>query len=620
MKKLFIYFISTFIFSFLFTIQIFADTIITTPLDSRPISKEYLKNLASIASDTVFIAGEDYLDYFTNGSGKDHFANSKQVRSKLNELVKKNDNPNTTVIINTSSYLTGGLVGSRCATNYTDLEKGLDELYEMIQTYPNPSYYLNLVMPRNLPETRGNQIWPNDKKLRGLASYYLLHHKSSPLKDEIEQQFGRVTPSEFLLEWGYVENKAKELGENNLTPWEFNFLQFFRNHYQDSEEYSEYIKNYVIPFEQSAKIFQHIMRWQKRGYLEEVIVSNDDSQLPSSIAYLYQHAEDKDWITLENGSPIKYSFARTFTTASDTSIRQYILRNYNKEESELALEGKSENINFIFGLDEVPQMIYARDLAKRTGLSADFCFTSFSDNTQVESYDVLNAGNLVKNGLNYMNTTSQKTKKTTDLFLFDYAGDVPTKVQQAEKAMFQSYKAGNHVALIELYSYQIISDGTNLLFQTLAKQKSGNTELAITQLSAFSAWNTNANAIGLGLAHAQVYAIAEETRKEKESLLEAQIKMLAQHILEDGIYIGQVKSQLGREGYLPSAEEKEKSTHLYDALKSKTILDIFKTTTYTIEGKYYQAETCQLNQYGFPWERLFDCYIDVNAAVKELKL
>ena len=47
MKKL----IFTFIFSLLFVLPVYGGTIITAPIDGRPISDEYLKNLAEIGND-----------------------------------------------------------------------------------------------------------------------------------------------------------------------------------------------------------------------------------------------------------------------------------------------------------------------------------------------------------------------------------------------------------------------------------------------------------------------------------------------------------------------------------------------------------------------------------------
>ena len=614
MKKFCTKIISTFLTTVFFTTSAMASTIITAPLDSRPISTNYLGNLAALSGDSLLVAGEKHLDYFSADGKVVRFVNSTAVRANLLNLVKTHNNTDTTFIINTSSALTGGLVGSRCAANYADIDNGLGDLFNIMHRYSNPSFYVHLVMPRNLPETRGNKIWPNDDTIRGLGYFYLQNNPTSPLADALNERYCNVTPSQALIEWGYVESKKNDLGMDGLSLWERDFLNYFNENYCSSPVYAEFTQKYQLPFQLTAKIFKTLVRWQKTGIVNEIIIGNDDSQLPASVSYLFNNAHES-WIPLEEGSPIKYSFARTYLKGSTDSIFYYMDTTYGSKEKYLNLEGKSEKVNFLFGLDEIPQLIYARDLAKRQQKSTDFHVVSYNNSSAVDTYDVLNPIRLVRNDLNYLDAGQSKAENPTDLYLFDYAGNIEEKTQNAITQMTQSRNDGKDVALIELYDYNTINTGTNRLFKKLMENNPSGDAIAITQLSAFSAWNTNANAIGLGLAHAQVYSLAREANASSEDFLEAQIKMLGQHILEDGVYFGQVRNQLTREGYNPLKHTEKNNQRLFDALSANILMEKFKATDYAVNGEIYTVNDCTLSQWGFPWHRLFDCYIDVDATV-----
>lgn len=616
MKKLFTKILSFVAMSIVCSSTAMASTIITAPLDSRPISTKYLSNLTALCGDSLIIAGENNLDYFASDNSINRFADSKAVRVDLLGLAKKNNNADTSFIINTSSALTGGLVGSRSGANYENLDEGLANLFNIMHRYSNPTYYVHLVMPRNLPETRGNEIWPDDTPVKGLGYFYLQHNPNSEQAKTINERYGSVSPSQALMEWGYVECKKTELGIEALSPWEQEYLEDFTQNYYSSEIYGKYTQKYILPFKATAEIFKSIIRWQKNGTVDEIIIGNDDSQLPASISYLYSNTESHNWIQLEDGSPIKYSFARTYLKGSADSIYYYIDKAYGNGEKDLSIKGNSQKVNFLFGLDEIPQMIYARDLAKRQKLSADIKVVNYVNSQIVESYDVLNPNQLLRNGLNYLNASKNKTEEKTDMYVFDYAGDVEEKTQSAINAMTQSLKDGKNVGLIELYTYDIINTGTNQLFKRLMANSPNGEEISITKLSAFSAWNTNANAIGLGLAHAQVYSLAKEGNTSGNSFVEGQIKMLSQHILEDGVYFGQVRNQLTREKYNPLKHNKA-NKRLYDALSANMLMAKFRETTYSINGQTYSVDTCSLVEWGFPWDRLFDCYIDVEATVSK---
>lgn len=604
------------LFTFFMSITAIGATLITAPIDSRPISMEYLENLTSLAGDEFFTVDKKVLDYFSDNPSKNRFADSKEVRKQIGELVKKNNSEDTTVLINTSSYVTGGLVGSRCAPNYDDYESALSDFRNLLTKYPKPTYYVNLAMPRNLPETRNNTIWPNDEKIRGLGYYYLKYNKNSDAKDYIVKKFYRVTPIQMLMEWGYTKNKKEELGQNSLTPWEKDYLEHIESTYQHSTTYAPYLEAYQIPFERTAALFESLLRWQKNGLLDEIIIGNDDFQLPDFINYMYKNSKETDWIPMENNSPIKFSFSRTYMTSGKNSIYNRLENMYGTQAAQKAMSGSHNKINFIFGMDEIPQLIYARDLSKRKQITTQLEPIVFGESQKVADYDVLNAQSLLNNAINFTKSAENETDSLFSLYLVDYNTIQENEIQEILNQMNDSYK-NNSVGLIELYSADVLSNGTNAVLQNLLSKNGDETEISAIQLACYSAWNTNANAIGLGVAHAQVYGITKQF-DVTPSFLESQIKILGQHILEDGSYILHTKRQLNREAFQPENKDTLISASLYDMLQPDSFIKAFKNQKYSIGNQIYQVDSCSLVDYNFPWGRLFDCYLELKVQVSAL--
>lgn len=597
------------------TVQpVFADTLLTAPLDGRPVSIEYLENLTELSGDAFLSVDKQYLDYFSGKGEGDHFADSGKVRQEIARLVEENNKEDTIVIINSASYLTGGLVGSRCAPSYDTWQADLEELHALITEYQKPAYYINLAMPRNLPETRNHAIWPDTDKQRGLAYYYLKYNKDAEGISGISG-YEMVAPEQFLMEWAYVENKRTEMGQKALTKWEADFLTVFEAKYQGNPTYDPYITSYRMPHLLTANILYHLLQWQKEGLIEEIVISNDDLELPKSIDFLYKNT-NASWIPEERGAAVKFSFARTYMTEGINSVYRLLVKEIGEDAAQKALRGEGEYVNFIFGMDEAPQLIYARVLSKRTGLSADFTAKGVIAKEGVGSYDVLDAKTLLDNAIRFVSAGSKKTAEPVSLYLYDYHAEQVWDLAETRKAMDADFEKGNAVGLIEIFSLDIpYGAKQNRMFQSLLSEKKAD-RLSFPKLASYSAWNTNANAVGLSVAHSQVYAIAKETAKDPEAFLAAQAKILAVHGLEDGFYIAKGKQVLSRAGYVPdgSLADKEK---LLSVMPFEQMRDAFLAAGYEIDGKTYAAEEGRLLSASFPWGRLFDCYLELEFLFAE---
>ena len=169
-------------------------------------------------------------------------------------------------------------------------------------------------------------------------------------------------------------------------------------------------------------------------------------------------------------------------------------------------------------------------------------------------------------------------------------------------------KKNINIGLIELFN----GTGENTVFQNIFYNRKG---ISISDLDMYSAWNTNGNAIGLGVAHCQVVSIAKETTKRPEEMIFAQTKMLGQHIIEDGLYTKSGKLALVNKGYKPTLQDRVNSKTLYE------LMDVNKVTKelskgYTLNNENYIIENLNVTKLNFPWGRTFDIFVDFEGTVK----
>lgn len=596
----------------LFANVTYANTIITAPIDSRPVSTDYLSELAKINSDTLIYSDKNTLDFFSAIEENNYTGNSKKVRNDIYNTVSENNTSDTIVIINTSSYFTNGLVGSRCGVNYSDYIKAINDLKKLTSDNKEPYYYINLCMPRTLPETRFNQIWPYEEKLKGLGYYYIKNNPNSPLKNEIKSKYSDVLPVQFLLEYGYVEAKSSELGIDNLSDFEKEFLVNINKRCAKSFPFREFLASYRKPFEAVSDIFDKLANMKKKNMIDEIIISNDDFQLPDFVNYMYSSSNDIDWIKTENNSPVKYSFARKYMTSNINSIQNQVAKKFGKSESALALSGKSDFVNFIFGTDEVPQLIYARSISKKSSLSGNIIPMIMGNNSEVAKFDVLGVDELLTNDLNFVTHSKDKTKEKMYLFLYNYNNHSEFLLNETISQMQNKLKDGAKIGLIEIYSTPLLNTGDNILFKTLVE---GNKGVKVSDLSTYSAWNTNANAIGLGVAHSQVYMISNEQSIDSNVFLSANTNMLIEHLLEDGIYTINTKRTLSNERYIPTQEDLVQSKKLLSALQPEKVLKAFKGINLNHNENSFTISDCILENYSFPWGRTFECYLKINTKL-----
>ena len=96
--------------------------------------------------------------------------------------------------------------------------------------------------------------------------------------------------------------------------------------------------------------------------------------------------------------------------------------------------------------------------------------------------------------------------------------------------------------------------------------------------------------------------------------------MLAQHIYEDGFYFGGTRDYLSSKGYKPTKEEMLSSSELYNILNNDSVTKAFEKKRFNINGKHTYLTEFKLENTAFPWQRLFDCKINVSCKSAEIKM
>jgi hypothetical protein len=286
-------------------------------------------------------------------------------------------------------------------------------------------------------------------------------------------------------------------------------------------------------------------------------------------------------------------------------IEEEIAKAYGTPALQLSKQGLHSNINFIYGTDKIPQLIYARDFSRRFEKTTSIRTFSHSDTLIAGRYDVYTPNRLLQNALNFVSKAILPTQKTIDLYLYDY-NTAAVNEGALFNQMMDSIRQGNEFGLIEIYSEEALAKGENPLFEKLLSNTWG---VNLTDLVTYSAWNTNANAIGLGVAHAQVYGISNEIATDRHAFIKNHLKILVGHILEDGIFTGQGKALLRSQGFTPSYKDMFESNKLLEILRFNEVKTLF--SSYEKEG--IRLGDLVLLEYNFPWGRNFECFIKLGV-------
>lgn len=614
--------------------------IVTAPIDKRPIGNEYLYNLISMGGDSYYTVDKSNLDQGPTSATSWDFGDVVGVQNDFSKLISTKNTTSTIGIINTPSYIHGGLVASRMPDKGYLKTNGLNALNTLTSTYTHPYYYVHIPMPRTIPDPRFP--YPSDNNTdKGMAYFYWRYQSKPELQSNTKF-------SQLLLEWAYVAHK--ELSGYTLEPWENDFKNYFeyKYYYNPTTEFKYndigYAKWYKKLFTDACDLIKEIMSMQKNGQINEVIVGVDDITLPSF--YAKQNIYTQSWVPKDSkGNPIKFSWSLHNLNACKlhhTSL-------YSSSNVSLGEVGDDDFINYIAGTDEIPQLIYARDITRRTDFATkieiDYSLDRLPNDSKTYQgpYDLFSTEELMEQRINFLKKRGHQVNSARIFRVFIHNWDIYTKPLAKNKfytnaagnpeqaaidfanAVFKSFNNSENVGVLDL--------GTNKVDWELFKaldMVDGNMK---TQLACYSGWNTIGNAIGLGLAHAQVFGILDYYDATID-MWRFHAKILAQHLLEDGIYNTKIKIntnllQSQKRGYMDPSEHFAIASDTWERLSGDDysyIINQFINSLFPMRlaGNDYTWSTSHVkpkniltaselyNVTGHPWNRTFECIITID--------
>ncbi len=561
--------------------------LINVPIDSRPVSRSKFSNLVTAAGYNYLEVTEGITDYVNNNQNNSWvLGNSSATRNQLTNLVSTNNTSDTSVIINTTSYLFGGLGASRSPILYNDLS-ALDQLQNLVSTYNEPTYYITAVLPRVLPEQRVDD-WSWPIKVGGLKYY---------INGENNENY-KITYPEALVEWYYL--KYMNEATNSYNSWPSSVKKFYNNFYtwyaggeKTDWEYQTYNSNVVKPWEYENMYKQFYEMYKKLLSIQnvsnsELIILVDDYELPSFIA---SNQDKYDWILKDvNGDAIKYSVAY--------DILQKIEKDINNN--------NRSKVNIIYGTDEVNYLLLARDLVKNDGskIKLDVNYSDNSLKNYVGYYDKMSVENLIQLQTEFINYYGNDDQEKVNMYVVKASNK---GVTNADKIINKVYNLVNKDKTVMITD---ISDN-NLKMNFLNKLAQKRNQ-SIFQIPYYGGWGTVGNALGISLSSITVYNdlkqdiedCVENEKCDKTLTSKLQSRLIAYdksrlvNVLEDGIYHGAIRDNL------------VSSSNNIDLDYNNILSDLSNHNTPIKINKYqYYYDNVSYTAYN-PWPRTFEVQIE----------
>lgn len=622
--------------------------VVTAPIDKRPISIEYLKNLVKMGGDNFYTVNKAYLDQGPTGENTFAFGNPTGVQNDTASLIIVRNASSTIAIINTTSYIQGGLVASRMPDRYNLVANGLNALDSLTNTYTNPYYYVHVPMPRTLPDPRFPWLSDATNTDKGMAFYYWGYQARPELQSY-------TTFSQLLAEWGYVSHKS--LAGKTLEPWENDFKTYFENKYlfypisefkYNGLSYAAWYRNL---YSKAKDLIKDLMTRQKNGQINELVVGIDDIKLPNF--YADPQIYTQNWVPKDTATnnPIKYSWALHNLYACKLHHQSL----YSPTSVILGEKGDSSVINYLAGTDEIPQLIYAHDIARRTGFATKIQIDYSLDRNPEASrtyqgpFDLFSTEEVIEQRRYFVRKRGFEagSARTFRVFIHNWDKFDPVLAQNMFNRITASgnpeqaaldYAIGVYNSFNNNENVGILDLGTNEVDWELYRALGmigGNVR---TQLACYSGWNTVGNAVGLGLAHAQVFGMLDY-HDATRGMWSYHANIIAQHLLEDGIYNTKIKGNMNLEqsrltGFMDPADHNRiaqdtwNRLRRYDSDKDNPGGDAYVMQYLTnssfpmrLSGNEYTWNSAYVrpssnptsselyNVTGHPWNRTFECIV-----------
>lgn len=375
-------------------------TFINAPLDSRPIGREYIQNLA-VTAGYNYVEISSGLDY-ANGDNSYRAGNPTTVQTSLANTVRVNNYTDTTVVINTSSYFHGGLIANRMLSSYANMDQKMSSLKNLLSSYTRPTYYVIMQVPRTIPDTRV-LAFPSGitatSKVDGLEAYYNKANKKTG---------GQVTFEQALLDWTYLYYSQKA---GNTLPQDAYVRNFYNDFYG---KYKAYLDSYLGVFEQSYAYLNQLYIMKNQNYKFNLVISAD-YYVTSNFINSHAGKSGFAWIKKDaTGKAIPYCGTRYVADFAE------IYSNFGP---------------VVSGTETTTYLVLAADLMKRNGTGVDFITRDPSTNGGLNGlvpqaqgyYDRKNTKDLLDEKTEYINRYVRNTNLAVNFYVFN--SGVTTNIQ-----------------------------------------------------------------------------------------------------------------------------------------------------------------------------------------------
>ena len=432
-------------------------SLVNVPIDSRPITRSNFEHLVN-ATNFNYIEVSNGLDsYDANGY---HSGSIETIQSNLEEYLKSNS-LNSTVILNLSSYIFGGLINSRNPDLYYNeiYEKNLGILEDLIEAYPNNRFYINFTIPRAYIEDRVN-AYEN-------ANTYI----TDTLNNYVYSDMSSINFMYAIEQWSYIYFMKLMNPMNYQIIMQNSTVNNFYNDFYN--KYKNDCSKYVNMYEQSTLILK---------ILKEISDENDNV----IINYSLDDPTLSDYVT-----QFEYTISSFIVRDSEDNIIKYNGTNYVYEYANNLFGNDYVNLSSV---DDYNHVVLARELNRvnnrKTIINKNYSSSDLKD--YVGPYDSLTLAELFEQDQNFIN--ADVSSETVEYINSYYA--INLSEDQKNSYINSINSLGNNKMIIS-NSYDV-SD-IQILSDTVLEN------FSVFNFASFGGWNTNANAIGTQIGRTVAY-------------------------------------------------------------------------------------------------------------------
>ncbi|MEK7433195.1 MAG: DUF4127 family protein, partial [Cyanobacteriota bacterium] len=503
--------------------------ILIIPMDDRPCTYDFPKQIAEIYGSEVLIPDKNFM------------GNLERIadRKEISNFILKNSNDILGTIIASDTLAYGGLIPSRrTKSSFEKIIKNFEVIKKLKENNSNSPLYVCSTIQR-ISDSNENQeekeYWKDYGKL--IHNYSYLLHKNN------------------ILTTKNYENiiVKKILTSNN----EFDFLEEIKNKIPN-----QILEDYLNDRLRNLNVNKYLIDLVKHKYIDFLVISSDDS---SSFGF--------------------------------NVIEREILKNY-------ILAQKLENNVIMYpGADESVSVLTGRLINKINDFTPKFhCL--YSETELKENIITMYEGIKIKETLKYQISSLGGVIKDkideADIILYIHT----SADGQIDQYLNTIYKE-NIPKLSEEYINKDIENISNLLKNNqkvvlidCAYANGSNNDfmsklgekIDLSNLLAYSSWNTTGNSIGTAIAHASVKYISKKIDNYEH------FKFLFERFCDDWLYQGFERLNFIEKNNFPLNSEQ------LDEMK--VILN--KTINTFINKKFEMKYKFEIDELFFPWNRAFE--------------